>query len=110
MNVRRIAAAAGAGLVALLATAGTALADHTHVKVVGNGKCVLLAEHSGESAVELPSAVFERNPNVVIAPGPNNHPLHVLVHRGVPGSSGDYFVYGSPAGNAACSAGYVNRP
>ena len=103
-------AVGGVGALGVLASAGTALATHTHVKVVGNGQSVVLAENAGEEAVNLPPAVFAHNPNVEIAPtAGRNHPLHVLVHKGVPGGSDDYFVLGSSDANAACAAGYVNR-
>ena len=110
--MRRVIAAASIAALGALASAGSALATHTHVKVVGNGLCVVLAENAGEESVTLPGAVFEHNPNVTIvdpAAG-RSHPLHVLVHLGVPGSrSGAYYVLGSPEANAACAAGYVNR-
>jgi hypothetical protein len=94
----------------LLAAPGPAFADHTHAKVVGNGKCVLLAEGAGEERVVLPLAVFENNPNVDIAPAPSRrHPLHVLVHLGQAGEHNALFVYGTPAADTACASGYVNR-
>ena len=99
-------------LVALgtVSSATTAHASHTHAKLVGNGQCVVLAQSAGEDRVNLPGAVFEQNPNVSVAPSPGrNHPLHVLVHRGVAGQSGDYHVYDSPQAARACNAGYVNR-
>src|SRR5215216_5291459 len=92
------------------ALAGTALATHTHAMVVGNGQCVVIAEDAGEENVVLPDAVFERNPNVDIAATEGrSHPLHVLVHQGVPGDQLQIYVYGSAQANAACAAGYVNR-
>ena len=102
-----VAVAAG-GLV--VAVSGPAFADHTHAKVVGNGMCVVLAEGAGEESVVLPLSVFEKNPNVDIAPTATRmHPLHVLVHLGQAGEHNELFVYGTPAAAAACSAGYVNR-
>jgi len=93
----------------LFAGSGPALADHTHSRLVGNGKCAVIAESGGEKYVELPTSVFERNPNVDVAPATaRNHPLHVLVHQGVPGEGGRLFVYGV-SDTDACSAGYVNR-
>ena len=110
MKTRRVLAVTGVAAFALLASAGTALANHTHVKAVGNGQCVVLAENAGEEAVNLPPAVFEHNPHVDVAPAAGrNHPLHVLVHKGVPGDSGGYYVLGSAEANAACPRGYVNR-
>ena len=58
------ALASSASALLLLASSGAAVADHTHVKVVGNGGCVVIAEGSGEASVDLPNAVFTGNPNV----------------------------------------------
>lgn len=82
------ALASGASAVLLLSSSGAAVANHTHSKVVGNGSCVIIAQDSGEASVFLPSAVFTGNPNVDI-PEVNGrtHPLHVLVHQGVPGEN-----------------------
>jgi hypothetical protein len=98
------------GAVLLLALAATpALANHSHVKLLGNGQCVVLAEGAGEDDVILPMSVFEHNPNVDVSSAGPAHPLHVLVHKGVPGDHGWYAVYGSEYGNELCKAGYVNR-
>lgn len=96
---------------ALLAlVVGPASANHTHVMPVGNGQCVVIAEGSGEGEVSLPLSVFDHNPNVTIAPAPDRmHPLHVLVHRGVPGTNHPMEVAGTAAAAALCWAGYVNR-
>ncbi len=97
------------GAAVLLALAVTpALANHSHVMQLGNGQCVVLAEGAGEDEVVLPLAVFERNPNVVVPSTGAAHPLHVLVHRGVPGTTHPYAVYGSAAAAALCTAGIVN--
>jgi len=98
----------GAGL--LLALAATpALASHTHVMSLGNGQCVLLAANGGEEDVTLPMAVFDHNPNVDIAPAPDRlHPLHVLVHQGVPGEHNAIAVAGTSAAAALCANGTVN--
>ncbi len=57
----------------------------------------------------LPLAVFEHNPNVDITPAPDRmHPLHVLVHKGVPGDSGRYAVHGTADAAALCASGIVN--
>lgn len=103
-----IAGAAMTGVV--LGFPGAAHADHTHAKVVGNGQCVILAEGAGEESVVLPDSVFTNNPNVD-APSGNDtrsHPLHVLVHLGVPGDHLELFVLDTAAGDAACASGYVN--
>jgi hypothetical protein len=36
------------------------------------------------------------------------HPLHVLVHLGVPGADGDIAVMGSPQDPCAAEGNYVN--
>jgi hypothetical protein len=108
-TIRAGIVAAGIGG-AVLALPAPAMANHTHVMVVGNGECVVLAEDAGEEAVALPLAVFENNPNVDISPTAlRMHPLHVLVHLGRPGENNALFVYGTPAADAACASGIVNR-
>ncbi|ELT45924.1 hypothetical protein ACJJV6_03065 [Arthrobacter nitrophenolicus] len=105
-----VGAASAAAALLLLASSGAAVADHTHAKVVGNGECVVMAEGAGEERVDLPDAVFDHNPNVDIAQAANRtHPLHVLVHQGRAGENIALYVYGTPAADAACAAGYVNR-
>lgn len=98
------------GAVFLLAVAATpALASHTHVMAIGNGECVVLAANGGEEDVELPLAVFDNNPNVDITPAPDRlHPLHVLVHKGVPGDHNQIAVAGTPEAAALCWVGIVN--
>lgn len=97
------------GAAVLLALAVTpVLANHSHVKLLGNGQCVVLAEGAGEDEVVLPLAVFEHNPNVDVPATGAAHPLHVLVHKGVPGDQGTYAVYDSAAGDFLCVGGYVN--
>ena len=106
----RVAAVTGVVALAVMGVAGPAQADHTHAKVVGNGQCVILAQDGAEKYVVLPDVVFANNPNVD-APAGNltrSHPLHVLVHLGVPGENQAIYVLGSPEANAACAAGYVN--
>jgi hypothetical protein len=99
------------GAIVLLALAATpVLANHSHVKVLGNGECVLLAEGAGEDEVVLPLAVFEQNPNVVVSSTGAAHPLHVLVHRGTPGTTHTYAVYTPTITDPGqlCWAGIVN--
>ena len=95
---------------ALLAlSAAPALANHAHVMQIGNGECVLLAQNGGEDEVELPLSVFEHNPNVTIAPAPDKlHPLHVLVHKGVPGMHNHLEVAGTGPASTMCATGIVN--
>src|SRR5680860_795733 len=90
----------------LLAGAGVARADHTHVLILPNGKCAILAANGNEKYQILPDVLFRNNPNVDAdddAGGLDNlpmnrrHPLHVLVHLGVPGADGDIAVMGSAA-------------
>jgi hypothetical protein len=97
-----------AGLLAL--SASPVVASHTHVMALGNGQCVLLAANGGEEDVTLPMAVFEHNPNVDIVPAPDRlHPLHVLVHQGVPGEHNAIAVAGTAAAAALCPDGIVNN-
>lgn len=115
MNTSKVlgkaAAASAASALLLLAASGPAAADHTHAKVVGNGACVVIAEGAGEEEVELPDAVFDHNPHAADVPQTDGrtHPLHVLVHQGVPGDNNDIYVLGSAAEKAACDGEYVNR-
>lgn len=114
MRTRKLVGAAGlvavTSAVAVLVTAGPAVADHTHVKETGNGRCVVLAEGAGEESVVLPAAVFEQNPNVDAPQTASRmHPLHVLVHLGTAGEQQAIYVLGSPAAIAACGTDFVNR-
>lgn len=89
-------------MMVLLAMAAPAMADHTHVRLLGNGKCVILAADGGESQVQLPHAED--------FPDNRQHPLHVNVHLGNPGTiDGDAVVWvlGSEGDLANCD-GYVN--
>jgi hypothetical protein len=108
MNLRLVRASiAGTCLLALAAT--PALANHHHVMAVGNGQCVILAANGGEDEVELPQSVFDNNPNVDITAAPDRlHPLHVLVHKGVPGDHNLIAVAGTAEAAALCRAGIVN--
>lgn len=96
MRAIRIAVLAG---LLVVGAAVPALAEHTHVMATGNGQCVILAAGGGEKYVQLPYAdAFAAN---------RQHPLHVNVHLGEPGSDGEIWVMGSPGDLANCS-GYVN--
>lgn len=80
-----------------------AFADHTHVVQLGNGQCVILAGRGGEKFVRLPHAdEFDEN---------RQHPLHVKVHLGEPGTrrgKSVIFVKGS-AGDIENCTSYANE-
>lgn len=88
--------------VVLLGSALPASATHTHVRMTGNGACVILAANGGEHDVQLPHADgFAEN---------RRHPLHVNVHLGEPGERRGVpvvWVEGSDGDRANCD-GYVN--
>jgi hypothetical protein len=101
----------------LFGGASAALADHTHVLILPNGACVILAQAGNEKFQVLPSVLFANNPNVDAdddagglenLPMNRRHPLHVLVHLGVPGADGDIAVMGSDADPCAATGNYVN--
>lgn len=93
------------GLLAVVVLMGSALpasAAHTHVRMTGNGACVVLAAGGGENEVQLPHA-GELAEN-------RRHPLHVNVHLGHPGTRhGEpvVWVQGSDGDLDNCG-GYVN--
>jgi hypothetical protein len=101
----------GGAVVAIAAgltlAAPAAFADHTHVRVLGNGQCVVISPDGGEKYVELPRAALENHAGASL-PANRTHPLHVLVHLGEPGQHGEIYVLGSADAVANC-AGYVNR-
>jgi hypothetical protein len=101
----------------MLAGASVARADHTHVLILPNGKCAILAAEGKEKYQILPSVLFSNNPNVDAddtagglddLPLNRRHPLHVLVHLGVPGADGDIAVMGSAQDPCAATGDYVN--
>ncbi|MGH9179449.1 MAG: hypothetical protein ACRD0N_12960 [Acidimicrobiales bacterium] len=101
---------------AVLLSAGPAAATHTHVLVLADGTCVILAENGAENQIDLSTGgVYEHNPNVDIAPtAGRNHPLHVLVHKGAAGDVIDLEVMGDtdPAGGfdpCATTGDYLNQ-
>lgn len=112
----KIAVGAGIVLGAALLGAGPASAAHTHVRVLANGDCVVLAADGAESGLDLSdTGVFEHNPNVDVAAAPGrNHPLHVLVHKGAAGDVQRIEVKGSagdPCWGPAATGQYLNdRP
>ncbi len=88
----------GAAILVLLAMglALPAAAGHTHVRMTGNGSCVILAANGGEKYVDLP--------------GERTHPLHSNVHKGQAGmrqGQDVVWVLGS-AGDLGNCDGYVN--
>jgi hypothetical protein len=101
----------------LLVGAGVARADHTHVLILPNGSCAILAADGNEKYLILPEVLFSNNPNVDAddaagslegLPLNRRHPLHVLVHLGVPGADGDIAVMGSALDPCAATGNYVN--
>jgi hypothetical protein len=105
---RLVVSAIGVGLL-LVVAATPALASHTHVLAIAHGECVVLAQYGGEEDVALPPSVFDHNPNVDITAAPDRlHPLHVLVHKGVPGDHNQVAVAGTAEAAALCWAGIVN--
>src|ERR687891_638165 len=107
----------GVAMVCLLAGPSVARADHTHVLILPNGNCAILAASGNEKYTILPDVLFANNPNVDAddavggldgLPLNRRHPLHVLVHLGVPGADGDIAVMGSPEDPCAATGDYVN--
>jgi hypothetical protein len=103
--------------VLILATASLARADHTHVLILPNGKCAILAAAGNEKYTILPDVLFSNNPNVDAddaagglenLPMNRRHPLHVLAHLGVPGADGDIAVMGSEQDPCVVTGDYVN--
>lgn len=114
--MRRLLVCGLAG-VFLLAGASVARADHTHVLILPNGSCAILAAQGNEKYQILPDVLFANNPNVdaddavgglEALPMDRRHPLHVLVHLGVPGADGDIAVMGSAEDPCAGTGNYVN--
>lgn len=109
----RFVVGAGTALGAVLLWGGPASATHTHVRVLDNGDCVVLAANGAESHLDLSgTGIFEHNPNVDVAPtAGRNHPLHVLVHKGAAGDVQRLEVMGSaadPCAGSAATGEYVN--
>jgi hypothetical protein len=108
---------AGVAAVLMLAGASAAWANHTHVLILPNGKCAILTASGNEKYQILPAVLFSNNPNVDAddavggldnLPLNRRHPLHVLVHLGVPGADGDIAVKGSAQDPCAATGDYVN--
>lgn len=115
MKITRVLGAATTASVAsvflLLAASDAAVADHTHVKVVGNDGCVVTALGAREEDVDLPGAMFAHYPHGAPIPQTDErtHPLHVLVHQGVDGENMPPYVLGSDDEKTACAGESVNR-
>ena len=97
----------------VLGSVGVARADHRHVLILPNGNCAILAQDGEEKYVILPSVLLANNPNADAddageLPLNRRHPLHVLVHLGVPGADGDIAVMGSADDPCAATGNYVN--
>ena len=101
----------------LISSVGVARADHRHVLILPNGNCAILAADGNEKYLIMPSVLFANNPNVDAddavggleeLPMNRQHPLHVLVHLGVPGADGDIAVMGSADDPCAATGNYVN--
>ena len=114
--MRRVLVCAMAA-VFFLAGASLARADHTHVLILPNGSCAILAGEGNEKYQILPDVLFSNNPNVDAddaagsledLPLNRRHPLHVLVHLGVPGADGEIAVMGSAQDPCAATGDYVN--
>src|ERR671918_299056 len=113
--MRRMLVVLGVAVVCVFAGASVARADHTHVLILPNGNCAILSAAGNEKFVILPDVLFANNPNVDAddAAGLENlplnrrHPLHVLVHLGVPGADGDIAVMGSAEDLCAGTGNYV---
>lgn len=102
--IKKFVAGGFAGLVLLGSVAGVASAEHLHSKQVGNGNCVVLAQHGGESLVVLP----DQNPHIDGQPQNRRHPLHVLVHLGQPGQNFEIGVYGTAGDPCSSEGNYLN--
>lgn len=89
------------GVLVWAVTAAPALA-HDHVRMTGNGSCVILAQNGGEKDVVLPHA---ESYDVG-----KQHPLHVNVHLGAPRTRNGVTVMWvlGPDSDANCD-GYVNN-
>jgi len=81
-----------------------AAANHLHALATGAGSCVVLAPQGQERFVTLPAASF--NNTTEPATTANPHPLHVHLHRGMPGSGLDIAVLGSPADDCGTYLNY----
>lgn len=100
--IKRTAAAAIVIGSVSFAGAGTASAGHVHSKQVGNGSCVLLAQHGGEADVDLPFATDAQ------VTAHRAHPLHLLVHLGEPGQNFGIGVAGTASDPCVGSGDYLN--
>lgn len=105
MNTRSLVKASAATLLAgtiVAVTAGSASADHVHSVEVGNGACVLIAQHGGEGDVDLPFASDDQ------VAANRAHPVHLLVHLGRPGQRVEIGVFGTASDPCIDTGNYVN--
>jgi len=102
MRARHLVVTAALATFAWTATTAPALAAHTHVVQLSNGQCVILAEGGHEKYVRMPGAgEFDED---------RQHPIHVNVHLGEPGTrNGEevIFVKGSEGDIENCES-YAN--
>lgn len=85
----------------VISMAMPAFASHTHVRMTGNGSCVILAAGGHEKEVQLPHADgFAEN---------RRHPLHVNVHLGKPGERKSEAVVWVQGFDGGICDGYVNK-
>jgi hypothetical protein len=101
-TIRRASLAALIVGTVTVAGAAPAFAGHVHSMQLGNGSCVLLAQHGGEGEVELPFATDTQ------VEAHRAHRLHLLVHLGAPGTNFAIGVYGTPSDPCVDSGDYVN--
>jgi hypothetical protein len=105
--MRHAAIIATLAALALMAIPQVAMANHTHVLVLGNDSCVVLAKKGKENMVQLPEASFNNTTEPTTTANP--HPLHVHVHRGQPGQVLTLAVIGTGGDPCAGSGDYVNQ-
>jgi hypothetical protein len=101
-TIRRASVAALIVGTVTVAGAAPAFAGHVHSMQLGNGSCVLLAQHGGEGEVELPFATDAQ------VDAHRAHPLHLLVHLAEPGTNLAIGVYGTASDPCIDSGDYVN--
>jgi hypothetical protein len=99
-NMKKFIIAVGVAAATAFGTMTTASATHIHSMEVRDGVCVLLAAEGGEKYVILPFADD--------LPEGRQHPLHVLVHLGEPGTNFNIGVYGTASDPCFPDGEYLN--